>query len=58
MSGPNGRVYTVAAKDGKVLEKQISELELWTEFPAIYRLLKTSYADDSKGSAIWAGGNL
>ena len=58
MSGPKGRAYTVRAKDDQVFEKQISESELWTRFPAIYRLLKTSYAQDDKGSAIWAGGNL
>ena len=58
MSGPKGRAYTVRAKDGKMLEQQISELELWTKFPAIYRLLKSSYAQDSKGTAVWAGGNL
>ena len=40
MSGRKGRAYTVKAKDGRMLEKQISELELWTTFPAIYRLLK------------------
>jgi hypothetical protein len=53
MSGSGGR-----AKDGTVLEREISELELWTKFPVIYHLLKTSYAQDGKGSAIWAGGNL
>ena len=58
MSGPTERLYTVRAKDDKVFEKQISESELWTKFPAIYHLLKTSYAQDGKGSAIWAGGNL
>ncbi len=52
MSGPNGRVYTVKAKDGKILEQQISEPELWTKFPAIYHLIKTSYVSDGKGSAI------
>ncbi len=57
MSGRKGRAYTIKAKDGKMLEQQISELELWTKFPAIYRLLKTSYARDRKGSAIWAGDN-
>lgn len=51
MSGPKGRVYTVKAKDGKMLEQQISELELWTKFPAIYRLLKSSYANDDKSNA-------
>lgn len=57
MSGRKGRAYTVKAKDGKMLEQQISELELWTKFPAIYRLLKTSYASDRESSAIWAEGN-
>lgn len=57
MSGRKGRAYTIRAKDGKILEQQISESELWTKFPAIYLLLKTSYADQSKNSAIWAGDN-
>ena len=57
MSGRKGRAYTIRAKDGKMLEQQISESELWTKFPAIYRLLKTSYAGERKGNAIWAGGN-
>jgi hypothetical protein len=58
MSGPNGRLYTVEAKGGKVLESEISALELWTKFPAIYHLLKTSYAREAQGSTIWAGSNL
>jgi hypothetical protein len=53
MSGPNGRVYTVKSKDGKMLEHQISELELSAKFPAIYRLLKSSHAGDDKGKAFW-----
>ena len=55
MSGPNGRVYTVKSKDGKMLEHQISELELSAKFPAIYRLLKSSHASDDKGNAFWGG---
>ena len=58
MSGPDGRTYTVRSKDGTILERQISEQQLWTKFPAIYHMLKTSYASDGKGSTIWAGGNL
>ena len=58
MSGREGRVYTVKSKDGNMLEERISEQELWTKFPAIYRLLKTSYVSDGKGSATWAGGDL
>jgi hypothetical protein len=46
MSGPDGRAYTVRSRDGNVLEQHISESELWTKFPAIYHLLKTSYASD------------
>jgi hypothetical protein len=57
MSGRRGRAYTVKAKDGTTLEQQISDLELRMKFPAIYRLLKTSYVSNGKGSATWAGGN-
>lgn len=57
MSGREGRVYTVKSKDGIMLEERISEQELWTKFPAIYRLLKTSYVSDGEGSATWAGGS-
>ena len=56
MSGRNEPVYTIRSKDGRMLEERISEQELWTKFPAIYRLLKTSYA--SKSNTAWAGGNL
>jgi hypothetical protein len=58
MSGRNGPVYTIKTKDGSLLEERISEQELWTKFPAIYRLLKTSYASKSSSNATWAGGNL
>ena len=58
ISGRDGPVYTVKAKDGSMLEERISEQELWTKFPAIYRLLKSSYASKSSGNAAWAGGNL
>ena len=56
MSGYEGSVYTVTTKDGRILGKQLSEQELQVKLPNIYRFLKTSYADDGKGSAIWAGG--
>ncbi|MHC4165686.1 MAG: hypothetical protein ACYSWQ_01880 [Planctomycetota bacterium] len=58
MSGREGCVYTVRAKDGRMLEEQISEQELWTKFPAIYHLLKTSYAGGGAGGTTWAGGSL
>ncbi len=56
MSGYEGPVYTVTTKDGRTLGKDLSEQELQEKLPNIYHFLKTSYADDEKGRAIWAGG--
>ncbi|MFZ2147323.1 MAG: hypothetical protein WAV28_08890 [Sedimentisphaerales bacterium] len=56
MSGYEGPVYTVTTKDGRVLGKHLNEHELQVKLPNIYHFLKTSYADDEKGSVIWAGG--
>ena len=56
MSGYEGPVYTVTTKDGGILGKDLSEQELQVKLPIIYHFVKTSYADDEKGSAIWAGG--
>ncbi len=56
MSGYEGPVYTVTTKDGGILGKDLSEQELQEKLPNIYHFLKTSYADDEKGRAIWAGG--
>ncbi|HUU19307.1 MAG TPA: hypothetical protein VMW72_19305 [Sedimentisphaerales bacterium] len=56
MSGYERPVYTVTTRDGRILGKQLSEQELQVKLPNIYHFLKTSYADDDKGSVIWAGG--
>ena len=56
MSGYEGPVYTVTTKDGRILGEQLSEQELQVKLPNIYHFVKTSYADDEKGCAIWAGG--
>jgi hypothetical protein len=56
MSGYVGAVYTVTTKDGRILGKDLTEQELQVKLPNIYHFLKTSYADDEKGSMIWAGG--
>ena len=56
MSGYEGPVYTVTTRDGRILGKYLSEQALQVKLPNIYHFLKTSYADDDKGSAIWAGG--
>ena len=56
MSGYEGAVYTVTTKDGRILERHLTEQELQVKLLNIYHFLKTSYADDEKGSVIWAGG--
>ncbi len=56
MSGYEGPVYTVTTREGRIIGKNLSENELQVKLPNIYHFLKTSYADDEKGSVIWAGG--
>ncbi len=53
MSGYEGTIFTVTAKDGKILGKELSEQELQVKLPDIYRLVKTSYT--SEEGKIWAG---
>ena len=55
MSGYEGPVYTVTTRDGRIIGKRLSEKDLQVKLPNIYHFLKTSYADDEKGCAIWAG---
>jgi hypothetical protein len=55
MSGYEGPAYTVTAKDGRILGKCLSEQELRAKLPDIHRFLKTSYAENEKAGAVWAG---
>ena len=55
MSGYEGTIYTVTTKDGETLGEELSEQQLQVKLPDIYHLVKTSYADVEKCSAIWAG---
>jgi flagellar basal body rod protein FlgG len=56
LSGQTGPLYNVTTKDGKVLGQYLSEKQLQKNLPGIYRLLKTSYADNHPNNAfIWAG---
>jgi len=55
MSGYEGPVYTVTTRGGSVLGKHLNEQELQVKLPNIYYFLKTSYADDDRSGAIWAG---
>jgi flagellar basal body rod protein FlgF len=57
LSGPNGPLYNVATKEGKVLGQHLSAREFQENLPDIYRLLKTSYADDLDNIVIWTGCN-
>jgi flagellar basal body rod protein FlgG len=55
LSGQTEPLYNVTTKDGKVLGLYLSAKELQKNLPDIYRLLKTSYADDQDITFIWAG---
>jgi hypothetical protein len=55
-SGQTEPLYNVTTKDGKILGQYLSEKQLQKNLPGIYRLLKTSYADNHPNNAfIWAG---
>ena len=56
LSGQIEPLYNVTTKDGKILAQYLSEKQLQKNLPGIYRLLKTSYADNYPNDAIiWAG---
>jgi hypothetical protein len=56
LSGQTEPLYNVTTKDGKILAQYLSEKQLQKNLPGIYRLLKTSYADNHPNDAfIWAG---
>lgn len=56
LSGQTEPLYNVTTKDGKILGLYLSAQQLQENLPDIYRLLKTSYADNHPNNAfIWAG---
>jgi len=56
LSGQTEPLYNVTTKDGKILGLYLSEKQLQKNLPGIYRILKTSYADNHPNNAfIWAG---
>ena len=56
LCGQTEPLYNVTTKDGKILAQYLSAQQLQQNLPGIYRLLKTSYADDHPNNAfIWAG---
>jgi hypothetical protein len=54
LAGPDGPVYTVRTRDGRMLGERLSEQELRAQLPHLHHLLKSSYADGEPGRAIWA----
>ena len=55
MAGPEGPLYTVRTRKGRVLAWQLREQELRARMPYIHHVLKTSYAEDDEAGVIWAG---
>lgn len=55
LSGQTEPLYNVTTTDGKVLGLYLSAQQLQQNLPDIYRLLKTSYADNQDIAVIWAG---
>jgi hypothetical protein len=47
-AGPNGPVYSVAGKDGKVLFENLSAEQLRAQAPELHDFIKTAVAADSK----------
>jgi hypothetical protein len=54
LASPDGPAYTVRTREGRVLGERLSGHELQARLPHIYRLLKSSYADDEQCSVVWA----
>jgi hypothetical protein len=55
LSGQTEPLYNVTTKDGKILGQYLSAQQLQKNLPDIYRLLKTSYADNQEINVIWVG---
>lgn len=47
-SGPNGPLYSVTAKDGRVLHRDLSAEQLQAKAPDIYRVINGSFANDAR----------
>jgi hypothetical protein len=47
-AGPRGTIYSVAAKDGKVLFENLSTEQLKAQAPELHELIKTGVAGDAR----------
>ena len=57
-SGPNGLLYLVKTKDGKVLHESLSEEQLKAQAPEIHELIKTSVAGTSGKDGVYMDGRV
>ncbi len=47
-AGPQGPVYSVATKDGKILHENLSAEQLKAQSPELHELIKTGVAGDAR----------
>jgi len=57
-SGPDGLLYLVRTKDGKILHENLSEEQLKAQAPEIHELIKTSVAGTSGKDGAFMDGRL
>src|SRR5207247_3555980 len=57
-SGPNGLLYLVKAKDGKILHEILSEEQLKAQAPEIHELIKPSVAGTSGKDGVYMDGRV
>src|SRR5437899_6186851 len=57
-SGPNGLLYLVKTKDGKILHENLSEEQLKAQAPEIHELIKTSVAGMSGKDGAFMDGRV
>jgi len=57
-SGPNGLLYLVKTKDGKILHENLSEEQLKAQAPEIHELIKTSVAGTSGKDGVYMDGRV
>jgi len=47
-SSPNGTIYSIATKDGKMLHENVSREQLKAQAPELYEVIKTGLANDAR----------
>ncbi len=47
-SSPNGTIYSIASKDGKMLHENVSREQLKAQAPELYEVIKSGMANDAR----------